>query len=102
MLFRSLKLLRWPRGAGDLIDVPDHPFCEFAGSEIVATFHTHPNTGPEYIQEPSETDKRGVRNDLDLKGARYVGELVISERLIYLVQPAGTVVTVGSTNEILI
>jgi hypothetical protein len=41
------------------------------------------------LQEPSETDKRAVRDDPDLKGNDYVGEFVISQAVIYLVSPAG-------------
>ena len=61
------------------------------GLEIVASFHTHPNTGSDYLQEPSETDKRAVRDDPDLKGDDYIGEFVISQAVIYLVSPAGQV-----------
>lgn len=67
----------------------------------MATFHTHPNTGPDYLQEPSETDQRAVRDDPDLKGAEYAGELVISAEIIYLVTPTGQTREVGVTNEIL-
>jgi hypothetical protein len=88
--------------SSDLIDVPEHPSCMFEELQIVASFHTHPNTGPDYLQAPSQSDKRGVRDDLDLKGADYIGELVISARLIYLVQPDGTVAQVGPTSEILL
>jgi hypothetical protein len=59
--------------------------------EIVASFHTHPNTGSDYFQEPSETDKRAVRDDSDLKGPEYVGEFVITQAVIYLVTPTGQV-----------
>jgi hypothetical protein len=67
----------------------------------VATFHTHPNTGPDFLQEPSETDRRAVREDSDLKGEAYVGEFVISEEKMYLVSPEGLVTVVGSTRDIL-
>jgi len=58
---------------------------------IVASFHTHPNTGTDFLQEPSETDKRAVRDDPDLKGAAYVGEFVIARETIYLITPDGQV-----------
>src|SRR6267142_883499 len=64
----NLEVKRWPTGEGNRIRVPDHPGCAVGATPIVASFHTHPNTGPEYLQEPSETDKRGVREDPDLKG----------------------------------
>ena len=68
-------------------------------TDIVATFHTHPNTGSDYLQAPSETDKRAVRDDPDLKGTFYQGELVISHETIYLIAPNGQVSEVGNTQE---
>ncbi len=63
---------------------------------IVASFHTHPNTGRDVLQEPSETDKRAVRDDPDLKNIDYIGEFVLSEEKIYLITPAGQVREIGS------
>ncbi|HZM86209.1 MAG TPA: DUF4329 domain-containing protein [Blastocatellia bacterium] len=93
----TLSVVRWPVGERDLIAVPPHPNCEFEGSQIVASFHTHPNTGEDYLQEPSETDKRGVRDDQDLKAADYVGEFVVSCEIIFLITPAGRVREVAET-----
>lgn len=95
----KLAVKRWPKGEGNLIRVPDHAGCAVDGAPIVATFHTHPNTGPEYLQEPGETDKRGVRDDAELKGSLYVGEFVLANDLIYLVTPGGTVRAMGSRAE---
>ena len=64
--------------------------------------HTHPNTGDDYLQEPSETDKRAVRDDEDLKGEYYEGEFVISSKIIYLVTTTGSVREIGETAEILL
>lgn len=61
----KLSVRRWPMGEGSRIKVPLHPACTVAGLAIVATFHTHPNTGPDFMQEPGETDRRGVRDDAD-------------------------------------
>lgn len=93
----SLSVRRWQRGLQDTIQVPPHRNCFIDGLEIVASFHTHPNTGSDYLQEPSETDKRAVRDDPDLKGDEYIGELVISQAVIYLVSPAGQVREVDNT-----
>jgi len=68
--------------------------------EILASFHTHPNTGSDYLQEPSETDKRAVRDDPDLKGAEYVGEFVVSQAIIFLVSPAGQVREMDDTQTV--
>jgi hypothetical protein len=85
----SLKVIRWQKGSKNTIQVLPHVDCMIDGLEIVASFHTHPNTGGDYLQEPSETDKRAVRDDVNLKAAEYVGEFVVSQDVIYLVSPAG-------------
>jgi len=97
----KITVARWPAGAQDAIQMPPHHDCQVGNDDIVATFHTHPNTGPDYLQEPSQTDQRAVRDDLDLKGEKYVGELVISAEIIYLVTPSGQTREVGATNDIL-
>ena len=93
----SLSVLRWSQGLKDNIQVPAHRDCRIDGLEIVASFHTHPNTGGDYLQEPSETDKRSVRDDADLKGSDYVGEFVISQAIIYVISPAGRVREIDDT-----
>jgi len=44
----SLSVKRWQRGLQDTIQVPPHRDCMFDSLEIVASFHTHPNTGSDY------------------------------------------------------
>jgi hypothetical protein len=87
----NLSIVRWPKGLQNSIFIPPHGGCKFDGQDIVASFHTHPNTGSDFLQEPGETDKRAVRDDPGLKGALYVGEFVISQRIIYLITPIGQV-----------
>jgi hypothetical protein len=96
----NLSVARWPKGAQDAIILPPRPNCRIGGKDIVASFHTHPNTGSDYLQEPSETDKRAVRDDPDLKGAFYVGEFVISMDKVYLITPNGQVSEIGSSRDI--
>ena len=67
----KFQVIRWPKGEQNLILVPPHHDCKIDEVDIVASFHTHPNTASEFLQEPSETDKRAVRDDPDLKGAVY-------------------------------
>ncbi len=98
----EMRVVRWPRGSGRTIEVPPHHGCQVAGMDIVASFHTHPNVGADFLQEPSETDRRAVRDDPDLKGAEYAGELVISAALVYGVTPFGRVVELGSTEDMLL
>ena len=97
----TLSVFRWPKGSQKSINLPRHIDCRIDGQEIVATFHTHPNIGADYLQEPSETDKRAIRDDLDLKGNFYEGEYVISQEIIYLISPHGVVNEVGYRREIL-
>lgn len=93
----KLSVLHWQRGKQDTITLPSHSDCKIGEDEIIASFHTHPNTGNDYLQEPSETDKRAVRDDPDLKGENYVGEFVISAETIYLITPAGRVRELNET-----
>ena len=64
---RNLSIHRWARGEGNHIILPPHANCRVGGSDIVATFDTHPNTAADYLQEPSDTDKSSVRDDNGLK-----------------------------------
>jgi len=96
----SLSVIRWLKGTQDMIEVPPHADCKIVDLEIVASFHTHPNTGSDYLQEPSETDKRAVRDDPDLTSAEYVGEFVISQATIYLISPSGQVREIDDTQAV--
>ncbi len=97
----KVSVVQWPVGEQNSITLPPHPNCTIGGRDIVATFHTHPNTASHYLQEPSETDKRAVQDDLDLKAEFYEGEFVISQAKIYLIAPNGQVNEVGATDDIL-
>lgn len=96
----SLSIIRWLKGSQDTIEVLPHANCKIDDLEIVASFHTHPNIGSDYLQEPGETDKRAVRDDPDLKGEEYVGEFVISQATIYLVSTAGQVREMDDTQSV--
>lgn len=96
----SLAVLRWEKGLQNEIILPPHKNCFVDGKDIVASFHTHPNTGQDFQQEPSLTDIRAVGDDFDLKGEFYLGEFVISEQNIYLIEPAGDYHVIGSTEVI--
>ena len=96
----SLSVRRWQKGLQDTIQVLPHGNCIFDGLEIVASFHTHPNTGNDYLQEPSETDRRAVRDDPDLKDEEYIGEFVVSQAMIYLVSTAGQIRDMDDTRSV--
>ena len=95
------KISRWPAGVRSSIVVPSHLGGQVERLTIVATFHTHPNTGPDYLQEPSQTDKQAVRDDPHLKGDSYYGELVISREKVYLIHQDGSVILCGDTDILL-
>ncbi len=97
----TLSVSRWPPGSQTCIRLPPHPGCRVGPCDIVATFHTHPNSGEMFLQEPGATDRRAVRDDPDLRGSRYQGELVISQETVFLVAPDGGVMVVGPTEELL-
>lgn len=93
----KLNVERWASGTQNAISVPLHSNCFRKGQEIVATFHTHPNVGSEFIQGPSETDKRAVRDDPNLKGTFYQGELVVSAQTIFHIAQTGQVSKITNT-----
>ena len=62
----TLSVERWPRGVQKQISVPEHSDGKRNGLTIIATFHTHPNPGADFLQGPSLTDIRAVRNDSGL------------------------------------
>lgn len=94
-------VIRWPAGSQDELVVPPHEGCRVNEQRIVATFHTHPNTGDHYRQEPGRVDIRAVSEDPDLKASDYVGEFVVSERWVYLIGQSGQVTQVGTRGDAL-
>ena len=98
--FGTLTAVRWERGTQNEIVLPPHGNCLVGGKAIVASFHTHPNTGADFQQEPSLNDVRAVRDDPDLKGEFYLGEFVVTQENVYLVEPSGQVGVIGKTSEI--
>ncbi|CAN5527748.1 hypothetical protein BH10ACI3_BH10ACI3_10610 [soil metagenome] len=97
----NLAVVRWAKGLQNEIVLPPHKNCFVDGKDIVVSFHTHPNTGKDFQQEPSLTDIRAVSDDFDLRGEFYLGELVISEQNIYLIEPAGDYHIIGARKVIL-
>jgi proteasome lid subunit RPN8/RPN11 len=97
----NYRVVRWPTGKSNCIEVPCHVGGNRDGLPVVATFHTHPNPPPDYLQEPSLTDIRAVRDDPDLCHPDYEGELVISAEAIYRISRSGMVEYVGGFHELL-
>ncbi|MGI8638903.1 MAG: hypothetical protein ACR2MG_03005 [Pyrinomonadaceae bacterium] len=98
--FGILSIARWEKGTQNEIILPPHRNCFVDGKEIIASFHTHPNTGADFQQEPSLTDVRAVRDDFDLKGEFYLGEFVISQENVYLIEPSGLFSVIVRTEEL--
>jgi len=98
--FGILSVVRWERGTQKEIIMPPHGNCLAGGKAIAASFHTHPNTGADFQQEPSLNDIRAVRDDPDLKGEFYLGEFVVSQENVYLIEPSGRVGVIGKTSAI--
>lgn len=96
-----LSVVRWPAGETRAILVPPHAGGCLKQGPIVASFHTHPNTGPEFRQEPSPRDVQAMREDADLKASWFVGEFIIADRCLYLLQPDGEVREMGRRIEFL-
>jgi hypothetical protein len=96
-----LTVERWLRGGQRQISVPPHRGGLRRGLLVVATFHTHPNPGSDFQQEPSLTDIRAVRDDTDLDHADYEGEYVIASEHIYRISKHGLVETIGDTGAVL-
>ncbi|MBI3410105.1 MAG: hypothetical protein HY040_17320 [Planctomycetes bacterium] len=97
----TLLVERWAKGTQNEIIVPNHDGGVRAGMPIIATFHTHPNTGVDFQQDPSPTDIRAVHDDPHLGGACYEGEIVISEKKLYRILKDGTVDILGDTKTLL-
>lgn len=96
----EVTVVRWPAGAQMEITLLPHPGCKIDGRDILASFHTHPNTGRHHLQEPSPSNCRAVRDDPELTGPFYEGELVISQDTIYHIDAAGRVSTIADTREV--
>ena len=78
-----------------------YPICAdglFLGQEIVGTFHTHPNTGHEWRQEPSPQDIRLSKEYPETMGPH---QFVISRETIYHIDNDGLVSAWGRTAELL-
>ncbi|MBM3237097.1 hypothetical protein FJZ31_12465 [Candidatus Poribacteria bacterium] len=97
----QLNVERWPKGCQNEIIVPPHSGGKHGNKEIIATFHTHPNTGSDFQQEPSDTDIRAVRDDPDLKASLYEGEYILTRDNIYKIDRFGNVNAIGKTKDLL-
>ena len=89
---------RLPSSAHDSLSYPLSPNGLYQGQEIIGSFHTHPNTGKEWRQEPSPQDIRLSKEYPETMGLH---QFVISREKIYVIDNGGQVTVVGRTVELL-
>jgi hypothetical protein len=94
----NLSTQAWPAGETDRLIPPSHPDGGVGDKEIVGSYHTHPNIGSDYRQEPSQADINWVVNNPKNAGNKH---FVISEKKIYKIDIQGNVTVVGKTKKVL-
>lgn len=94
----ALEVVRVPSGGRDSLEYPICPDGTYQGKQIVGTFHTHPNTGPQWQQDPSPQDVRLSQDYPETTGSH---QFVIASETIYHIDNEGTVSEVASTSELL-
>ena len=94
----TYKVVRLPAGTQATLVYPLCMDGTFEGQEIVASFHTHPNTGSEWQQQPSPQDIQLSQNYPETMGTY---QFVISKERLYYVNNDGNVTDMGATSYIL-
>ena len=94
----AFMVVRLPSSESDSLAYPICADGQFHGHEIVGTFHTHPNTGQDWRQEPSPQDIRLSKEYPETMGSH---QFVISREKIYLINNDGLVTSCGGTAELL-
>lgn len=85
-------------GQADSFQIPLCPDGKFQGEQILGSFHTHPNTGPLWQEEPSRQDIRLVTEYPETVGRWH---FVIGPERTYCIVNDGTVRTLGATDDVL-
>lgn len=85
-------------GNSDSFQIPLCPDGQFRNEQILGSFHTHPNTGPEWQEEPSRQDIRLVTEYPETVGPWH---FVIGPAHTYCIANDGTVKTLGATDDVL-
>lgn len=93
-----ITVIRLPSSARDSLSYPHCPNGQYQGQDIVGSFHTHPNTGKEWRQEPSPQDIRLSKEYPETTGTH---QIVISRDQVYRIDNDGLVTVVGRTAEVL-
>jgi hypothetical protein len=93
----QLRIEWWTSGRRRRVGASYYADGKIGDCEIVGSFHTHPNTDPDYVQEPSDTDRDIVAENPKAWGEHFV----ISQEFIYHIGSDGKVTIVGRTEEVL-
>lgn len=94
----TLDIVRLPEGEEDSMEPDLYPSGEIDGKEIVGFFHTHPNTGTEFQDEPSDADIGFTTDNPETVGGNH---FVITPNDVYHIDDTGNVETVGALNEVI-
>ena len=94
----AVAVTRLPAAACDSLSYPICPDGTCEGRQIVGSFHTHPNTGPEWQQEPSPQD---IRLSQDFPETMGPHQFVIARNTVYHIDNNGVVSEMGSTSHLL-
>jgi hypothetical protein len=94
----ALEIVRLPPSGRDQLVYPICADGMYRGKQIVGSFHTHPNTGPEWRQQPSSQDVRLSQEFPETMGAH---QFVIAEETIYHIDNDGVVSELGLTRILL-
>jgi len=94
----SLEVVRVPTGDEDSLSFDIHPSGTIGDQEIVGSFHTHPNTGTTYDDEPSQEDMDASTNHPETMGPH---QFVLSPNDVYHIDNSGNVSTEGSLGDVI-
>jgi hypothetical protein len=94
----ALEIIRVPASGRDILIYPICADGMYGGKQIVESFHTHPNTGPEWRQQPSLQDVRLSQEYPETMGPN---QFVIASEAIYHIDNNGVVSEMGSTRVLL-
>ena len=95
---RFITVIRLPASAHDSLRFPLCANGLFEDNLIVGSFHTHPNTGSEWRQEPSPQDILLSKEYPETMGPH---QFIVSREIFYHVNNDGLVTEIGRTAEVL-
>jgi hypothetical protein len=94
----TLEVARLPSRGRDSLAYPICADGTYRRKPIIGTFHTHPNTGAEWQQDPSPQDIRLSEEHPETMGAH---QFVIAQETIYHIDNDGVVSEMGPTAHLL-